>query len=496
MGVVGRRRNHRIPVEMSHSVVPASGSKVQRETRRVWMMARWLLAVVASTLLFSTNGRVAAHSDFVGSEPVDGSVLTEPLQSVVLNFAVPVLGDGASVRALGTSSGVVIEGVVVEESATSWRARFSPALQGEVVRVEFGFRAEDGHLVEAAVSFDLTGTTTTSVAIPTTTNPVEIERDDDVTALSTPSSTTSTTLVVPPASDAESETSSAVSLSATGSPSPLPDAANHIARLAQNVLGFALVGGVLFAVYLWRRDDLLPAPKVIAVIAGAMGMASILEIATIARQLDLAFSDAITHQLARSPVITLAASSMFVIAALSVLAGQVNSRPAFRLVLFIPILGVIAAPAFDGHAVTKGPRLAHAVSDIVHMGSATIWVGSVLGLFLVARLDRQKLATVAQRTAKVLMGTVATVAVSGVVMTFMIIEGMSSLTDSTWGRILLVKLFAVATAGAIGGVHHWRVVPRLQSNGVHMSFRRTIAIECAVLMSVIAASSWLVVAMP
>ena len=260
--------------------------------------------------------------------------------------------------------------------------------------------------------------------------------------------------------------------------------------------GFALVGGVLFAVYLWRRDDLLPAPKVVAVIAGAMGMASILEIATIARQLDLAFSDAITHQLAWSPVITLAASSMFVIAALSVLTGQVTSRPAFRLVLFVPILGVIAAPAFDGHAVTKGPRLAHAVSDIVHMGSATIWVGSVLGLFLVSRLDRQKLATVAQRTAKVLMGTVAAVAVSGVVMTFMIIDGMSSLTDSTWGRILLVKLFVVATAGAIGGVHHWRVVPRLQSSGVHMSFRRTIAIECAVLMSVIAASSWLVVAMP
>ena len=469
MGVVGRRRNHRIPVEVSHFVVPASGSKVQWDTRRVWMMARWLLTVVAATLLFSTNGRVAAHSDFVGSEPADGSVLNEPLQSVVLNFAVPVLGDGASVRALGASSGVVIEGVVVEESATSWRARFSPALQGEVVRVEFGFRAEDGHLVEAAVSFDLTGATTT---------------------------TTSTTLVVPPASDAESETSSAVSLSATGSPSPLPDAANHIARLAQNVLGFALVGGVLFAVYLWRRDDLLPAPKVIAVIAGAMGMASILEISTIARQLDLAFSDAITHQLARSPVITLAASSMFVIAALSVLTGQVNSRSAFRVVLFVPILGVIAAPAFDGHAVTKGPRLAHAVSDIVHMGSATIWVGSVLGLFLVARLDRQKLATVAQRTAKVLVGTVAAVAVSGVVMTFMIIDGMSSLTDSTWGRILLVKLFAVATAGAIGGVHHWRVVPRLQSSDVHMSFRRTIAIECAVLMSVIAASSWLVVAMP
>jgi copper transport protein len=462
---------------MFHFVVPPGGSKVQRKTRRFWVIAQWLLAFVATTSLMSMNGSVAAHSDFVGSEPPDGSVLAEPLQLVVLNFAVPVLGDGATVVAIGTSSGSAIEGVVSKESATAWRATFAPALQGEVVRVEFGFRAEDGHLVEAAAFFDLTGatTTTTLTAIPTTTR---------------------TTVVVAPAGDTESDITSAVSSSTAGSPSPSSDAANHIARLTQNVLGFALVGGLFFALYIWRRNDVLPTPKAVAVIAVGMGVASILEIATIARQLDLVFSDAVTHQLAQSPAITLAASIVFVIAALSVLAGQVNSQSAFRLMLFVPMLGVIVAPAFDGHTVTKGPRLAHTVSDIVHMGSATIWVGSVLGLLLVARVDRQKLASVAQKTAKVLVGTVAAVAVSGVVMTLVIIDGMSSLTDSTWGRILMVKLFAVATAGAIGGVHHWRVVPRLRSGEMHMSFRRTIVLECAVLTLVIVASSWLVVAMP
>ena len=462
-----------------------------------WNVLRLLLAVLAiATLLGSTGTHVAAHSDFVDSEPADGSVLVEALQSVVLNFAVPVLGDGASVIAVGENTGTVIQGVITEESGTSWRATFLPVLQGENVRVEFGFRAEDGHLVEAAVSFDLTDATTTTMP-PTTTSPIEVEPDDvQGSASATSTSTTSTTLVAVPATAADDDSASPVAPPTSGSPSSLVDAANHVARLAQNVFGFALVGGLFFAIYLWGRTDALPAPRAVAGLAMAMGAASLLEIATIARQLDISLADAMTHRLAQSPLFSLTASVLFLIAALSVLAGQVKSRAAFRVVLLVPMLGVVSAPAFDGHAVTKGPRLVHAVSDIVHMGSAMVWFGSVFGLVLVVRVDRQRLAAVVRRTARVLVGTVAVVAVSGVVMTLMIIDGMSSLTDSTWGRILLVKLVAVSAAGALGAVHHWRVVPRIELSESQMSLRKTVAIECAVLTGVIAASSWLVVAMP
>ncbi len=482
---------------MSHSVVPHNGSRNPHQTRWLQYVVRaFIAAVVAAISLISIGDRVAAHSDFVGSEPADGSVLTEPLQSVVLNFAVPVLGDGATVVAIGALSGATAQGVIVGESETSWRATFPEPLQGEVVRVEFGFRAEDGHLVEAAVSFDLTGVTTTTVSPPTT-NPIEVEPDDvqgGTSAIST--STTSTTLGVVSATGADDGASPAETSSTSSQPSAVNDASNHVARLAQNLLGFALVGGLFFAIYLWGRNEVLPAPRVVAATAIAIGVASIVEIVTIAQQLELPLTDAVTHRLSQSPMFTLVASVLFVIAALSVLAGQVNSRSAFRLVLFVPMLGVISAPAFDGHAVTKGSRLVHAVSDIVHMAFATVWVGSVFGLVLVARVDRQRLAAVARRTAKALVGTVAMVALSGVVMTLMIIDDMSSLTDSTWGRLLIVKLLAVATAGVIGAVHHWRVVPRIESNDSQVSFRQTIVVEFAVLMLVITASSWLVVAMP
>ena len=482
---------------MFHSVVPHSGSRDPDGTQWLQYVVRAIIAVVvAAVSLISLGERVSAHSDFVGSEPADGSVLTEPLRSVVLTFAVPVLGDGATVIAIGTTSGTSAEGVVVSESETAWRASFPQALQGEIVRVEFGFRAEDGHLVEGEISFDLTAATSTTMATPTTTGPAELDSDAVRESASASPTTTSTTSVVVSAAEADGDATLAVSSSTSSQPSTVNDAVNHVARLAQNLLGFVLVGGLFFAIYLWGRNEVLPAPRVVAATAIAIGVASIVEIATIAQQLDLPFSDAVTRRLSQSPLFTFAASVLFVIAALSVLAGQVNSRSAFRLVLLVPMLGVISAPAFDGHAVTKGPRLVHAVSDVVHMGSAMIWVGSVFGLVLVARVDRQRLATVARRTAKALIGTVAMVALSGVVMTLMIVDGISSLTDSTWGRVLIVKLLAVATAGVIGAVHHWRVVPRIDSSDSQVTFRQSIAVEFAVLMLVITASSWLVVAMP
>ena len=125
-----------------------------------------------------------------------------------------------------------------------------------------------------------------------------------------------------------------------------------------------------------------------------------------------------------------------------------------------------------------------------------MWIGSVIGLAVVARIDRPQLSAVARRTAKALTGTVAAVVLSGVVMTFIIIDDLSSLTDSTWGRILIVKVVTVLIAGLIGAVHHWSVVPRLSSRDVQTTFQRSVTIEVAVLIAVIVMSSWLVVAMP
>ena len=432
---------------------------------------------------------VSAHSDFEGSEPAADAVLIEPLDSITLRFATPVIGEGSSVVAFAQTSGVTTQGELAAESDTKWLAVFTPPLQGDLFRIVYAFRAEDGHLIEGEFALNAVAATTTTVAT------TAVDDGEGTLAVSEPVETTSTTeaSTVPQLGDVD-----------TGAPPPTSgpssssgiDTANHISRLAQNLLGMTVVGYLVFAIACWRREDILPAPRVSIALAVVIALAGLLEIATIGRQLDITFGDALSHQLSRSPLITTCAAAVLAIAALSVLTGQVTSRSSFRALLVIPCLGLLVAPTFDGHTVSMGPRLLHALSDVVHMGSTSMWIGSVIGLAVVARTDRQQLSAVAQRTAKALMGTVAAVVLSGVVMTFIIIDDLSSLTDSTWGRILIVKVVTVLIAGLIGAVHHWSVVPRLASRDVQTTFQRSVTIELGVLIAVIAVSSWLVVAMP
>ena len=432
---------------------------------------------------------VSAHSDFEGSEPAADAVLVEPLDSITLRFATTVIGEGSSVVAFAQTSGVTTQGELAAESDTKWLAVFTPPLQGDLFRIVYAFRAEDGHLIEGEFALNAVAATTTTVAT------TAVDDGEGTLAVSEPVETTSTTeaSTVPQLGDVD-----------TGAPPPTSgpssssgiDTANHISRLAQNLLGMTVVGYLVFAIACWRREDILPAPRVSIALAVVIALAGLLEIATIGRQLDITFGDALSHQLSRSPLITTCAAAVLAIAALSVLTGQVTSRSSFRALLVIPCLGLLVAPTFDGHTVSMGPRLLHALSDVVHMGSTSMWIGSVIGLAVVARIDRPQLSAVARRTAKALTGTVAAVVLSGVVMTFIIIDDLSSLTDSTWGRILIVKVVTVLIAGLIGAVHHWSVVPRLASRDVQTTFQRSVTIELGVLIAVIAVSSWLVVAMP
>ncbi len=429
---------------------------------------------------------VSAHSDFEGSEPAADAVLVEPLDSITLRFATPVIGEGSSVVAVAETSGVAAQGELAAESDTNWLAVFTPPLQGDLFRIVYAFRAEDGHLIEGEFALNaVAATTTTTVA----------DDGEGTLAVSEPVETTSTTEVSSTSQPGDVDAGAPPPTSGPSSSSGI-DTANHISRLAQNLLGMTVVGYLVFAIACWRREDILPAPRVSIALAVVIALAGLLEITTIGRQLDITFGDALSHQLSRSPLITTCAAAVLAIAALSVLTGQVTSRSSFRALLVIPCLGLLVAPTFDGHTVSMGPRLLHALSDVVHMGSTSMWIGSVIGLAVVARTDSQQLSAVAQRTAKALMGTVAAVVLSGVVMTFIIIDDLSSLTDSTWGRILIVKVVTVLIAGLIGAVHHWSVVPRLASRDVQTTFQRSVTIEFGVLIAVIAVSSWLVVAMP
>lgn len=488
---------------MAHNGVVPDVTRLHRDLlSRAWLRVARRAAVVVGVAfgIVLMPAGVGAHSDFSGSEPADGSTVDLPLGEMTLTFALEVADPGGGVVASGPD-GTVIPAALTSDDGRVWRARFDPALAGGEHSVRYAMRAADGHMVEGMVTVIVTASapTTTVPAIPTT----------EATAIESEAVTTPKSVVVGSDSDvgngvAELVPPEDVSDGATSEPMAavfgLPgwvDPVDHGARLVGDLASLLLVGGIVFAWGPWARRGYLPGAR--SVLGGSLVVAgaAIVEVRTIAERLGVGWVSALGDSLARSAVLSLAGAAAMVVTAVAVLTEQVTAAPALvRRVAMVPLLIITVAPAFDGHAVTLGPRWAHAGADVVHMAATSIWIGAVVGLVVVMVRDRDALGRVAVRTARMLVGTVAAVVITGSAMTAMIIDSPTDLIDTDWGRRLLIKLAAVAAAGLIGLYHHRVAVPSLHAGGSTAVFRRTLTAEAAALIGVVVVTSWLVVAMP
>lgn len=156
--------------------------------------------------------------------------------------------------------------------------------------------------------------------------------------------------------------------------------------------------------------------------------------------------------------------------------------------------------SFDGHTVSRGPRLAHLAADVVHVTAGGAWFGGVVALVIVAVLrHRHRQPFVDQVVGYSSVATVAlvAVAVAGAAMALMVLDDVDQLRDTEWGQRLIIKLAAVAVATAIGAYHHLVTVPRLTAGGevtphVVANIRTTLVVEALVLAFVVVASVLLV----
>lgn len=238
----------------------------------------------------------------------------------------------------------------------------------------------------------------------------------------------------------------------------------------------------------------------LALVAGTVAVVgTLIEVAGVARLFGEGWGSALTD---RAP-----AALMRLIAAALVVAGlfeapelrgatgrgrwSVNGPGVFAVA---GALFGVTSFAFDGHTVSRGPRVAHAASDVVHVAAASVWVGGVVGLAVLAWRRRRRagdevarLAHTFGRVAAVALGAVAAM---GVVMAWFVLDTPSDLWASDWGRTLLVKVTLVGAAAALGAHHHFRPAADVAQ------LRRTLAIEAGLLVGVLAVTALLVRAAP
>jgi len=266
------------------------------------------------------------------------------------------------------------------------------------------------------------------------------------------------------------------------------DRLEHLAR-AISLLGVVLVLGLSFFSFAVLRSG-VPGPfaRVVMSASALVGVSAVIELVAVADRLGLNAADAIGDPLARGPVIRLIFSVLVVLVVLAGLAARV--APASSTA---PLVGAVIGAvsfAFDGHAVTFGWRPLHAASSMAHVVTASVWVGSVIGLALIGRQEPDVARRVIVRLGRLLPITVGAITLSGVAMVLMIHGWSLGLGDSEWGRTLIVKTSLVAVAGLLGLRHHLRGRRGASVAGVSLSA------EAIVLVLVPVITAALVVAMP
>ena len=166
------------------------------------------------------------------------------------------------------------------------------------------------------------------------------------------------------------------------------------------------------------------------------------------------------------------------------------------------------APALTGHARTTPPVGISIVTDVAHVVAACAWLGTLLTLLFTAlplvRGTRSMagmssgalVASLVRAFHPIALTCAAVVVASGFVAAWLRLPTVASLWESSYGRILLVKLAFVALVVVLGTLNWRRLLPTLGDDRSARRITRTASAELTIAALVLAATAVLVSTSP
>ena len=164
----------------------------------------------------------------------------------------------------------------------------------------------------------------------------------------------------------------------------------------------------------------------------------------------------------------------------------------------------LALPGLGGHPSTTSPVGAMLALDWAHMAAASIWIGGLVGLLVLAAATEPgkrvaALAVVVPRFSRVAMGSVALLLATGIVASVVHLPTLAALWETSYGQSLIAKSVLLAAALALGAVNTLRSRPRLVAaahrrdqalgDGAAGLLRRLVLLEVALLAGAVVAAS-------
>jgi putative copper export protein/methionine-rich copper-binding protein CopC len=353
-----------------------------------------------------------AHAELVSSDPADGAHLTAVPHEVTFTFSEDVTVAECAVQFDGKTlpmHGEAGHGAVVVADLTGVQAH-----GGDLILAWRSVSSDDGHIANGTVHF------------------------------------------LVPAEPALSTAPGANSQSAAPTANPGPDPTVKQILVTARILGFAatalFIGGLVFIATIWPFGGNERRTRLLLTASWGLGLLTALAEIPLQAGYDALDSSAIKVLLSSRQGAELAAGALLWIAAGVVLATLLQRTelaaraPGWRIGLAAVGFGLVRTTGMPGHDDTAHP-LAGAIADTVHLAGVTLWIGG-LAVLLIGVLPRRRpeeLAMVVSRYSNLALVSVTTIIAAGVVLAWHLVGSWHALLDTSYGRLLLIKVCIVTT---------------------------------------------------
>ena len=191
-------------------------------------------------------------------------------------------------------------------------------------------------------------------------------------------------------------------------------------------------------------------------------------------------------------------------------AGGPEARPPIRWWTGWSVLAfaLLATISLSGHAAGADRPALAVTNDVVHLAAGAIWISGIAFLLFVLPAvtttpepgeQLSVLAPAVDRFAPIAFGSIAVVAATGVLNAILHVAALGDLIESGYGRALTVKLCGFVCILSLGAVNHFvfrkrlvRARARKERTSASPALRRSVAIEVAVAVVILGATSTLV----
>jgi len=387
-------------------------------------------------LVVAGTGGAMAHAVLLVAEPADGSVLATAPPSVTLRFSEAVtVGALTLVDARGSRR----DEVRIDANEQTVVMTLPSDLPRGSQLVSYRVISADGHPVAGVISFAI-GAPTAGVA------PVERDR--------------------------------------------WRDGLIWLARLDLYVGLLFGVGGAFFLTWLGPAR---PARRFILVVLGAgLGSAGL----SIGLQgldlLGLGLGSLATAE----PWIAGAATTLIRTVAVSVVAmlGGIAAMRAGRCVAgraiaALALIGVGIALMLSGHAATAPPQWLGRAALVVHGVGAAFWLGALVPLAALVFTSDARAGLLLKRFSMIAVPVVGLLALAGTTLALLELPSLNGMVETSYGRLLLVKLALVVVLLGLAGLNRFRFVAAFAADPRSPALGRSILLECilgAAILAVVA----------